>query len=370
MICSPFGRGLLNVCNDEAVGGLPKGISELATTAVKMRCGSTVLMLYVSASFLIPFTGPLRIWVNMANYFKQSCPPLDPYLRSAIGKFDITRYRQHSFDSVTSASQTSDCRYCGHAEPQARIMDETGAENTQGTQSTQVVQHHQYALGSSAEPEGQRADKGNDDVGDVICILVPMSPAARKAVIDTALRSPEHVLSIDRFHPTTRLKHPGADIRGIALRLSSDVLHPYFGFTFGRNAAMCDIVLDHDAKKRISNMHFRIYVHSDGFVMLEDMSTNGTIVDGLHLWAHKEQKPTTRLLDDGATVRVGSEQDWIDFKVCLPFREDEEEDRFLGNLRTYRERLPQHEKTRGRARCLGPPPVPEVVPVRRRRKQT
>ena len=214
-------------------------------------------------------------------------------------------------------------------------------QNTQNTQSTQVVLTQQYF--SRAELGEPQAGPKKHNVEDVICVLLPVSPTARQVIQDNALRMPEHVLKMDGFHQTTRLNYTGADNRGIALRLSSKVIHPYFGFTFGRNPAMCDIVLEHDSKKRISNMHFRIYVHSDGFVMLEDMSTNGTIVDYHHLRAVKGGKPATRLLEDGSLVRVGSEQEWIDFKVCLPVREDEAEDRYLESLQAYRATLPQHE---------------------------
>lgn len=89
----------------------------------------------------------------------------------------------------------------------------------------------------------------------------------------------------------------------VALRLSSDVHDLGTGFCFGRNQARCDILLtaDDDAK-RVSNMHFKIYLTGDGIIMLKDTSTNGTIVDNCRL--RKDQKEASRMLTNGSVIQV------------------------------------------------------------------
>ena len=41
---------------------------------------------------------------------------------------------------------------------------------------------------------------------------------------------------------------------------------------------LSDIVFGQDSGRRISNQHFRIFLEIDMVLMLQDMSTNGTVV--------------------------------------------------------------------------------------------
>ena len=95
-------------------------------------------------------------------------------------------------------------------------------------------------------------------------------------------------LTADCFLDTMTLAEEGLVTRDLALRLSATLKDPLAGYTFGRNEARCDFVLSHKASegaKRISNIHFRVWVTEQGVIMLEDQSTNGTWLEGKHLRA-------------------------------------------------------------------------------------
>ena len=178
---------------------------------------------------------------------------------------------------------------------------------------------------------GQNASMSISDESDVICILHPCSPAAYKAVELVTSSTPQHILQnvglsyilgeeileempesptrpyeyqegaaagsvradtggnsdrdtqdhmlVDNL--TTRRQ---STTRDIALRLSSKVKDPCLGFAFGRNPQRCDLLLgDLHEHKHISNMHFRIFLNDEGVIMLEDTSTNGTVVENIIL---------------------------------------------------------------------------------------
>ncbi|PWY65370.1 protein kinase [Aspergillus sclerotioniger CBS 115572] len=159
----------------------------------------------------------------------------------------------------------------------------------------------------------------DDDMTDIICILHPNSPAAHDAVAATARHRPQHILQKDA------LEYECSDTAALdfALRLSSNVYDANAGFCFGRNRARCDLLIADANSKRISNTHFRIYLTQDGIIMLEDTSTNGTIVDNCRL--RKSQKEKSRMLVNGSVIQVpngellGSEE--VRFIVRLPSRE-------------------------------------------------
>ncbi|KAL3474813.1 kinase-like domain-containing protein [Aspergillus californicus] len=161
-----------------------------------------------------------------------------------------------------------------------------------------------------------------EDLSDVICILHPNSPAAHEAVAATASAAPSHILQKDV------LEHGGGTAAlDIALRLSSKVKDPKLGFCFGRTIARCDILLAGDTtSRRISNTHFRIYFTDELILMLEDVSTNGTIVDSCRL--RKRDKENSRMLINGSVIQVISGDDASDevkFVVRLPSREGHSE---------------------------------------------
>ncbi|KAL1880843.1 Protein kinase protein rad53 [Paecilomyces lecythidis] len=177
------------------------------------------------------------------------------------------------------------------------------------------------------------------DVSDIICILHPNSMAAHDAVAATADLAPQHILQRDE------LEYETSDIaaRDIALRLSSPVRDPAAGFCFGRNANRCDVVLSaDDSAKRISNVHFRIYLTDDGIIMLQDTSTNGTVVDSCRL--RKNQKDCSRMLTNGSVIQVvmGTQSaDEVKFVLRIPPR-DGYTVQYTENLIQYLQRAQKH----------------------------
>jgi hypothetical protein len=174
------------------------------------------------------------------------------------------------------------------------------------------------------------------DLTDIICILHPNSMAAHEAVAATARLGPQHILQRadleDDAVDTTSLD--------IALRLSSNVHDPTMGFSFGRNRERCDIILaPDDSAKRISNIHFRISLTEDGVIMLEDTSTNGTVVDNCRL--RRNQNERTRMLQSGVVITVVTgtrEGEDIKFIVREPSREGYAM-QYFQNLSQYLERI-------------------------------
>lgn len=213
-----------------------------------------------------------------------------------------------------------------------QIMEETA------TQPTTQPQLDGRCLGMS------RLSK--QDEGDIVAILHPTSPAAHIAVNLTAQISPQH---IHQNHDDSFVAE-GGDIdseealtprnaQDIALRLSSRVNDIRLGFVFGRNVHKSDILLVREERKEdrgedhnntihaISNKHFRIFINRNGILMLEDTSTNGTLVDDVVLHGHraqaqKEHSQPRITLHPGAMIQIrtpGSE-DSIRFIVGIPTR--------------------------------------------------
>ncbi|KAJ5894916.1 hypothetical protein N7495_006607 [Penicillium taxi] len=162
----------------------------------------------------------------------------------------------------------------------------------------------------------QNSGLQEDDLADIICILHPNSHCTLDVVAATAAAYPQHILQKDVVESKTAALD-------VALRLSSSVHDVNLGFCFGRNRDRCDVLLSTDDRaKRISNCHFRIYLTSDGIIMLQDVSTNGTIVDNHRL--RKTQKDNSRMLTNGSVIQVvtGREgQDELRFVVRIPSRE-------------------------------------------------
>lgn len=197
----------------------------------------------------------------------------------------------------------------------------------------------------------------SQDVSDVICILYPGSISAHSAVAATALSAPEHVLQNDDLGEVTQGlefyddDHPQSQMpqqtrtwaRDIALRMSSRVKDPTMGFCFGRNAARCDIVIVSDPEeKRISNVHFRIYLNKEGILMLQDTSTNGTIVDDCRLRGKGPHGgESTRMLNAGSIIQVVTNipDQEIKFIVRIPSRDGFREE-YKRKLAQYVANLP------------------------------
>jgi serine/threonine protein kinase len=182
----------------------------------------------------------------------------------------------------------------------------------------------------------------DEDISDVMCILHPCTPASFMLVKETALRSPEHVL-VEADHrkmdfqtspdmgseqETFIIDKEGEAQRetamDLALRFSSKTIQPNVGFVFGRAVGLCDIVISSPAHKRVSNRHFCIYINTSGVLMLQDMSTNGTMVDYRHLKNRPETtEPQRHMLNNGSIIQILSPEpdEILKFIVRIPSRE-------------------------------------------------
>ena len=140
--------------------------------------------------------------------------------------------------------------------------------------------------------------------------------------------------------------------RDLALRFSSRVHNLCLGFTFGRNYRLCDLLLGDINNKKFSNRHFRIFIQSNGSLMLEDTSTNGTIVDGTVLRGAKSNAPVglrqpMHTLHHGFIIELptisSKNEETLRFVVRIPPRDDYE-DRYKQNLGTYLACIAQAER--------------------------
>ncbi|KAL9025639.1 MAG: hypothetical protein Q9196_005565 [Gyalolechia fulgens] len=183
-------------------------------------------------------------------------------------------------------------------------------------------------------PTDPNRRKGNgaineQDRSDILCVLSPASPAAYQAVELVACTAPQHVvrgwspgpspaipdknLAQAEPRPNQDVEQPGPmAVDGeektgatkpsldIALRMSSRLLNPCLGFTFGRSPEKSDLLIctKNDELLLVSGTHFRIYITAGGVLMCQDTSTNGTVVDSQTL--HHKQ----RTLHDGSTIEM------------------------------------------------------------------
>ncbi|CAK7270193.1 Protein kinase protein rad53 [Sporothrix epigloea] len=194
----------------------------------------------------------------------------------------------------------------------------------------------------------------DEDIADIICLLIPFSINARNEAARLAqANSPfiigreeaQHV-NVDytredcagKFGLTTANPSSGP---AFVLRLSAQVKDPLQGFTFGRNANRCDICFNNDSLRRLSNIHFRIFINEHGVLMLQDQSTNGTVVDEVLLKARRQGISNKRTLNSGTKVSVLLQNDAqdLDFLVRVPRREGQYEIAYQRNLHAYLERL-------------------------------
>jgi len=194
---------------------------------------------------------------------------------------------------------------------------------------------------------GRNSSRANQKgSANVLAILHPASPAAIQTVQWTAEHRREHILShrnrnadgtfsddtsdideqetiiLDRHNAPSNLPTARAG-DDLALRMSSKLLDSSLGFVFGRNPNCSDIVLPPDPSRRISNQHFRIFLNPEAILMLEDLSTNGTLVDESLLKCRDYPRlPKTRMLQPGSIIciRNSNDSDMIKFIVAFPPR--------------------------------------------------
>jgi serine/threonine protein kinase len=195
------------------------------------------------------------------------------------------------------------------------------------------------------------------DIADVLAILHPATPTAIRIVEFAAEMRPQHVLfrnTMDSMGASLtdieeqetiiingsgeRVGHSSRAGADLALRMSSaqTLRFKELGFIFGRNANSADIVFGQDSGKRISNQHFRIYLSADGILMIEDMSTNGTIVDDVLLKSKDTRFNKIRMLGSGSIICIqnANDDEMIKFVVRVPSRVSYME-RFRENLRNF-----------------------------------
>jgi hypothetical protein len=184
-----------------------------------------------------------------------------------------------------------------------------------------------------------------EDAANIICLLHAQTLGSRYAVQATMLHGPQHVLQnedLEGIEEDDLLLPQFQETRDLALRMSSTVKSPRDGFIFGRNPNQCDVLLTiNTTKKHVSNKHFTIYVNSHGSLILQDLSTNGTLVDGDMLRARgkdRMRKPSTHALNNGSIISIISDPNntEIRFLVRIPSRQGQD-DLYEQSMRRYLE---------------------------------
>ncbi|KAL1901958.1 Protein kinase protein rad53 [Sporothrix stenoceras] len=194
----------------------------------------------------------------------------------------------------------------------------------------------------------------DEDIADIVCLLFPYSINARNEAARLAREGSPFIIGreeaqnvdVDYTHED-RAGNFGLSTAGpgtgpaFVLRLSAHVKDPLQGFTFGRNANRCDICFNNDSLRRLSNIHFRIFINEHGVLMLQDQSTNGTAVDDVLLKARRPGMPNKRTLNSGTKVSILLQNDAhdLEFLVRVPRREGQYESAYQRNLHAYLERL-------------------------------
>ena len=222
-------------------------------------------------------------------------------------------------------------------------QDSSGSD-THSTQATQQI------IDPRRLGEGGSSDLSNDDLADICCILHPITKQACHAAMDVYMASPQHAILTQDYPPIRRhgeKQDLDQDMNGagilpcaIVLRLSSPLKDPPSGFVFGRNKRRCDIIIgSEEDSRRISSVHFRIYINEYGVIMLEDQSTNGTAVDGILLRGKDKENGMDwrHTLEHGSIVTLTMMQPEFDFRffVRIPQRSEEHDEAYQRNLTAY-----------------------------------
>jgi hypothetical protein len=197
----------------------------------------------------------------------------------------------------------------------------------------------------------------SEDLADIFCILHPASLPAHKAAALIHELTPQHTISTqdgvkirernsdsENDPGTFELAAQGLTSCDIVLRLSANLKDTSGGYRFGRNKQLCDFVLGRiDEVKRVSNIHFRIYINEYGIIMLEDQSTNGTAVDGTLLRGKDKEngRDYRHTLEQGSFIVLTMTPPESDFRfiVRIPQRDEESEMAYRQNLTNYFHRI-------------------------------
>ncbi|KAI4870420.1 hypothetical protein F4820DRAFT_403582 [Hypoxylon rubiginosum] len=225
----------------------------------------------------------------------------------------------------------------------------------------------------------QNSGFSDEDISDIVCLLYPNSDSASREVKEIA-RSAEYAqhttgkYTADAIDSDLYLEDDAEDFgrvrcigdHALVIKLSSALKDPRLGFTFGRNQARCDLCFAYDPGRRLSNIHFRIFVNKYGTVMLEDQSTNGTVVDSKLLRKKTDaQRPgqpgaPRRTLESGSTIKIVMQQSTSDlvFLVRIPRRDGDHEVAYKRKLAAYLRRA--HGQDDEANRTIGPGPSGHV----------
>lgn len=215
----------------------------------------------------------------------------------------------------------------------------------------------------------QNSGFSDEEISDIICLLIPYSEAARAEIAGIALQNPQHIVAradaedvdLDYSHDDEAsnfgLAPHALGEYSIILRLSANVKNPLQGFTFGRNANRCDICFRNDPLRRLSNIHFRIFINDYGVLMLEDQSTNGTFVDDELLRGRaRPGSPTKWTLTSGSRISILMHERSGDLKfiVRVPRRDGEYEEAYRKNMAAYLSHMEYLAKEHAQTISAGP----------------
>ncbi|KAL7272266.1 Protein kinase protein rad53 [Rhizina undulata] len=268
--------------------------------------------------------------LNLTKNFANRRPQIRAVAEDEISSFYSAHSHPHNYrdrNSPAVAGSIVKTTVIKVASPSSLDMEE---EATQPL--TQPLPNH----------NGVAPSANSSDLSGVLCILHPNSPAAFTVAAWVEKYTPMHILhpppaanpatyfeeevGVDESTATESEQQVTPEELGcgdIALRYEPGPKSPTQGFIFGRNPDKCDVYLHETAaKKRISNMHFRIWMNPQGVLMLEDMSTNGTWVDDHKLGGTQDEgrREKCRVLSQGSIICLspGAESPAVKFIVRIP----------------------------------------------------
>ncbi|CAG8973941.1 hypothetical protein HYALB_00007469 [Hymenoscyphus albidus] len=234
----------------------------------------------------------------------------------------------------------------------------------------QQAESDPYYVATQIYDDDRRYDQGNsglsnEDAADIICCLNPITLPAYEGVDEIHRQTPELTMKNDNV---THMRQKGESVeeasqaqnRGLVacslvLRFSHEPKEPLQGFQFGRKLARCDFVFakGKGPARRISNVHFRIYINEFGSLMIEDTSTNGTLVDRYLLRCKEKEnnKMYKQILEAGQTISFIMEngEPNITFMVWVPNRNDEAMMAYDENLAKHLAKITALEASRAEA---------------------
>ena len=197
------------------------------------------------------------------------------------------------------------------------------------------------------QPLGSAIQKHTYDTTGVLCVLFPTTRSARATVqrllhLNRDLVFVQHAVpafapnissvttSDEQLEDSGLQQTQATEALSIALRFNPGPIKIENGFCFGRCPNKCDIILgDNETTRRVSKIHFRIFVNEQHVLMLEDHSTNGTWVDDTFLGpvGHNNhgpktpsEQPQSRSLCNGTEIYLlkGIKEQEIRFMVRIP----------------------------------------------------